>query len=473
MSSSNDDLGSIEPAVSLASEPVPEVRVRPFSSLQSEGPGLSLQTARCNLPAPVSASSGPPSSWSHTPIPSFLNQDSGTHRVINPDVHIVSRPRPSSSVQTALPNTTIRRIVPLTVEGRANAILSPRSRSPLHIHPPPPPSSPPRINITAPRLPARLRYPNSRSPSPVSPPQSALYSPIQLPTFPPPINPPRFEPMRARAARSPPQLDRIQRDSSPSPPATAPRPPSLRINIPDLVRGEERREEERMEADRVLGFRTRRGREDDFLSDSLRLRDRLQETRRRQGQQQEAVERNLRRVEEHNRALDRGIVEEFRREADLSERARLTARRSFERANSVLEASLAAPPMSSMNAYSINQTLRLRAEMRSRTNAEGRRSQDQDLANEFVRDTSESRPTAPKRPRIDQENETQYDADIAEALSRSLADQGSSRSVASASGDQPQPGCSHWSAPPAAPAQVNISMSFHFQSKFYSFQFCF
>ena len=154
MSSSNDDLGSIEPAVSSAS--VPEVRVRPFSSLQSDN------WRRENTPAP--ASSG--SSSSHAPISSFMIHPYGP----------ISRPRPSSSVPTALPNTTIRRIIPMTVEGRANANLEPLGRprpySPLRIEPPPPPSSPPRIHIAAPRPPARLRYPNSRSPSPVSPPQS-------------------------------------------------------------------------------------------------------------------------------------------------------------------------------------------------------------------------------------------------------------------------------------------------------------
>ena len=191
------------------------------------------------------------------------------------------------------------------------------------------------------------------------------------------------------------------------------------------------REEEREQAlprEGALGLRLRRSREEDYH----RLRwERFSSQSDRQRQEYRA-----------------SFLDECLREVDLTERARLTARRSFERATSVLEASAAS-----------SQVLPLRLRPGYRTsNAEGRRSPDLDLATEFVRDTSEpeTRSSPAKRPRIDQESETQYDADIAEALSRSLADQGGSRSVTSASGDQPQPGCSHWTAPPAAPAQVNI-----------------
>ena len=158
------------------------------------------------------------------------------------------------------------------------------------------------------------------------------------------------------------------------------------------------------------------------------------------------VEERLRNMHDNRRR-----VEEYRREVDLTERARVTARRSFERATSVLGSSAPTP------SQILNQPLRRNVFSYGADD----RSLDQELANEFVRDSPdpEAQPSAAKRPRMggDQESETQYDADIAEALSRSLADQGGQRSVAPASGDQPQPGCSHWSAPPAENAQVCIS----------------
>merc|ERR1712098_43338 len=91
-----------------------------------------------------------------------------------------------------LPNTTIRRIMPInTID-----LLPPpdmQQHEPARIEPVP-----------------NLRSP-IRSPSPVSPPQSTLYSPVQL-TNHPPITTPRFEPptqSRAGArlrSRSPPPL---------------------------------------------------------------------------------------------------------------------------------------------------------------------------------------------------------------------------------------------------------------------------
>lgn len=170
--------------------------------------------------------------------------------------------------------------------------------------------------------------------------------------------------------------------------------------------------------DRILELSRSRSREMDF---DERMRNTRDDTRRR--------------------------VEEYRREVDLTERARVTARRSFERATSVLNSSAPTP------SQILNQPLRRNVFSYGADD----RNHDQDLANEFVRDSPdpEAQPAA-KRPRMagDQESETQYDADIAEALSRSLADQGGARSEAS--GDQPQPGCSHWTAPSAASAQVCI-----------------
>jgi len=61
----------------------------------------------------------------------------------------------------------------------------------------------------------------------------------------------------------------------------------------------------------------------------------------------------------------------------------------------------------------------------------------EDVSNEFVREThdiSDVEPPAPKRARL--EPSGQFEADIAEALKRSLADQPT----------EPQPGCSHWNA---------------------------
>ena len=70
--------------------------------------------------------------------------------------------------------------------------------------------------------------------------------------------------------------------------------------------------------------------------------------------------------------------------------------------------------------------------------------------NEFVRDEEftdhdppeDSGATAAKRPRLDA-TEDRYDDDMAEAISRSLADQGRVADDRPRS-DEPQPGCSHW-----------------------------
>ena len=122
--------------------------MRPFSSLQSERTN-SLQRAVSNLPS-ASGSSNTSLHCPHAPVSSFM---------IHPHGAPMPRPRPSASVPTALPNTTIRRILP-TVE---DTIDAPRPRSPLQIQPPLPQTS------------VRLERMRSRSPSPVSPPQSALY----------------------------------------------------------------------------------------------------------------------------------------------------------------------------------------------------------------------------------------------------------------------------------------------------------
>ena len=71
---------------------------------------------------------------------------------------------------------------------------------------------------------------------------------------------------------------------------------------------------------------------------------------------------------------------------------------------------------------------------------------------EYVRDTTdnddaEETPPASKRPRVDGDQpSSQYEADMAEALSRSLADQGGAATTTTAAGDaESQAGCSHWS----------------------------
>ena len=71
---------------------------------------------------------------------------------------------------------------------------------------------------------------------------------------------------------------------------------------------------------------------------------------------------------------------------------------------------------------------------------------------EYVRDTTdnddaEETPPASKRPRVDGDQQSsQYGADMAEALSRSLADQGGAATTTTAAGDaESQAGCSHWS----------------------------
>ena len=76
-----------------------------------------------------------------------------------------------------------------------------------------------------------------------------------------------------------------------------------------------------------------------------------------------------------------------------------------------------------------------------------------------VRDTTDNEdtevtPPASKRPRVDGDQpSSQYDADIAEALSRSRADQG--RAATSTTRDaELQPGCSHWTPAPAQEADT-------------------
>ena len=71
---------------------------------------------------------------------------------------------------------------------------------------------------------------------------------------------------------------------------------------------------------------------------------------------------------------------------------------------------------------------------------------------EYVRDTTdnddaEETPPASKRPRVDGDQpSSQYEADMAEALSRSLADQGGAATTTTVAGDaESQAGCSHWS----------------------------
>ena len=77
---------------------------------------------------------------------------------------------------------------------------------------------------------------------------------------------------------------------------------------------------------------------------------------------------------------------------------------------------------------------------------------------EYVRDTTdnddaEETPPASKRPRVDGDQpSSQYDADMAEALSRSLADQGGATTTTTARDAEPQPGCSHRGQTSGTPA---------------------
>ena len=469
MSSSNEDLGSIEPTVSPATssgiEAVPEVRVRPVSSLQRPGPS----TINYNNPLTIEG------------LPTrLIGSDRNTQDGFRNSMSVGCRQRQEeppaaqgsfgspniqssrpSNVSVALPNTTIRRIIPINNPNQITlqptlplGPAEPRPRSPL---------------------PSLLHMPpRSRSHSPVSPPQSALYSPIQLPTF-PPINPPRFVPGRVRARSpspnnplSPPEASRdstfeqrltgqdraLPRPSSPMMPIQT--PPHLRRNPPseNLMTYAEYRQHRNSRDDRLR----RSGEDTDRIDRILELsrRSRGFEAQRDRDRQEEG-----RRVGDPalERARDRQgqRLEDFRREFELNERARVTARRSFERAASVLGASNA-PPAPSQILDSLQPTPRLHSSIHpfiNRNFLSHGRNRDEDLASEFVRDSPEPESaTAAKRPRLagDQENSTQYDADIAEALTRSLADQGGAapEAPASASGDQaiaePQPGCSHWGA---------------------------
>ena len=223
LSSTNEDLGSIEPGCPFTTPSSHEaVRVRPLSNLQPSAGNTSNNDI------------------SLTPASNVLGHSSYT-----PSLTSIF-PRPSSSI-SGFPNTTIRRISPgilsvtpgvswrgvleesSTGTVPSTTVAANQSPGPSRDHPRDPrlPARPAsrssrfyRIRSPSPSPPparVRLRSPppvieRVASPdSPVSPPQSTIYSPVQLPVQIPPVNTPRFEPnipnMRDRAR----DLERIDR----------------------------------------------------------------------------------------------------------------------------------------------------------------------------------------------------------------------------------------------------------------------
>ena len=131
----------------------------------------------------------------------------------------------------------------------------------------------------------------------------------------------------------------------------------------------------------------------------------------------------------------RRILTTLRRERELRDRSDNMARRSLERANSVME--------------------RARDRLRD------------DIINEFVREErgvsaggeDENAGPAGKRPRLETEEERhQYDKDMREAIDRSLRDQTPSTSTPAAEDSEPQPGCSHWGleSQSSTPTQASV-----------------
>jgi len=377
LSSTNEDLGRIEPTVTAASGcnatcnsvtcsrnssacSSHEIRVRPVSHLFGPVRRGEMEV-RVHSPGRPSLQPSPAHQGSHVPT---------------------------------LPNTTIRRIMPInTIDllPPPTPILQPFA-NPGSVPPPPDlqQHEPARIEPVP-----SLRSP-IRSPSPVSPPQSTLYSPVQL-TNHPPITTPRFEP---------PNQNR----------------PGLRLRSPPpSFRDRERFIETARDLNRI----------DRILELSRRSR---QETIR------QAMERERR---EDQDDIFRNRIMNLREERLLTQRSSEHARRSFERAQSAM-------------ARNVPGTIH------------------EDIANEFVRDSTPNTPApdansgapASKRQRMDigydNDSSRQYNEDIAEALSRSLIDQGGEPTGPSrlspsiqapeaagsgssrTSGVDPGPGCSHW-----------------------------
>ena len=382
LSSNNEDLGSIEPTVSSSS--TPELRVRSVSSLQP-----SWWRRRPTPPPPLVMTISP--ATSSQPAPSRQGEEGAGS---------------SSSVPT-LPNTTIRRILPINTTDLVPA--------------PAPP---------APVEPARLEA--VRSPSPVSPPQSAMYSPVQLPTF-PPVNAPRFEPgdLRARVEEA------------------APRDPRARVVSRESIYSITEEAAPRARNTETLE-RIRDGARD------LDRIDRILELSRRSRVTAE-LESERRREAERTR---REWLTDLQRERELTERTIYTGRRSLERAETVMSRGRDTGDREERSWARARALRALHAEHPAvYLGGQRVRTQEDDVTNEFVRDTTdnedaEDTPPASKRPRVDGDQpSSQYDADMAEALSRSLADQGGAATTTTAARDaEPQPGCSHWGQTSGTPA---------------------
>ena len=367
LSSNNEDLGSIEPTVSSSS--TPELRVRSVSSLQP-----SWWRRRPTPPPPLVMTISP--ATPSQPAPSRQGEEGAGS---------------SSSVPT-LPNTTIRRILPINTTDLVPA--------------PAPP---------APVEPARLEA--VRSPSPVSPPQSAMYSPVQLPTF-PPVNAPRFEPGAARVEGAAPRDLRARVEGA---------APEMLERIRDGARDLDR-------IDRILE-----------LSRRSRFTAELESERRREAER-----------------TRREWLTDLQRERELTERTIYTGRRSLERAETVMSRGRDTGDREERSWARARALRALHAEHPAvYLGGQRVRTQEDDVTNEFVRDTAdnddtEDTPPASKRPRVDGDQpSSQYDADMAEALSRSLADQGgadTTTTTAAARDTEPQPGCSHWGQTSGTPA---------------------
>ena len=381
LSSNNEDLGSIEPTVSSSS--TPELRVRSVSSLQP-----SWWRRRPTPPPPLVMTISP--ATSSQPAPSRQGEEGAGS---------------SSSVPT-LPNTTIRRILPINTTDLVPA--------------PAPP---------APVEPARLEA--VRSPSPVSPPQSAMYSPVQLPTF-PPVNAPRFEPgdLRARVEEA------------------APRDPRARVVSRESIYSITEEAAPRARNTEMLD-RIRDGARD------LDRIDRILELSRRSRVTAE-LESERRREAERTR---REWLTDLQRERELTERTIYTGRRSLERAETVMSRGRDTGDREERSWARARALRALHAEHPAvYLGGQRVRTQEDDVTNEFVRDTTdnedaEDTPPASKRPRVDGDQpSSQYDADMAEALSRSLADQGGATTTTATARDaELEPGCSHWSKTSGTP----------------------
>ena len=371
LSTTTEDLDSIEPRVYSTSGPVVgamgDIRVRPATSL---------------LFSP--------------PIPS---------------------PRPSS-LTTSTSNTTIWRVQPSSRDrtGVVSAPSRPSLPRPPSPHPPltppsnsRPPSPPADSPPSSPVISRRRTFTTDLSP----PPQSSMYSPLQLAANIPRISTPRFEPVEVRRSAglsSPPRIQSVRAISFDLP------TPSLSSVRGSLVAGGSGGSSVRP-GQQQPGSPAVRASQASQSSRAARIDRILELSRRSERERGEEAQPDLHRVRllneialerEHNNRIDRTLA---------------AGRRSLERAQTLIS--------------------------RERDRAQ------ESVVNEFVRDsptptslaTTEEGPAA-KRARLDSSGggsgqSGQYEADIAEALKRSLLDQqGGSQTEPGPA--QPQPGCSHW-----------------------------